>query len=45
VLFTPDVTFISTLFAAAHKSRGATAISKAYLHYSHYDPNLIKTCF
>jgi len=45
VLFLPDVSFIWTLFAAAHKSRAAVALSKAYIHHSYYDPNLIKTCF
>ena len=36
VLFMPDVQFIQTIFAAAHKSRAAVALSQAYVHHTFY---------
>lgn len=38
VLFMPDVQFIQTIFAAAHKSRAAVALSQAYVHHTFYSP-------
>lgn len=36
VLFTPDTTFIVSLFEAARKARSAVALSQCYVHYSFY---------
>ena len=45
VLFMPDVTFIIQIFAAAHKSRAAVALSQAYCHISFYSPEYTKRIF